>query len=261
MREETGLSRTGFKQQVRKLESQGFLTMKSRFTDAGRQTSNHYQLHMGGVTHSDPTGGHKLQTPHGSQAGDPPDIGNEIQEGNTNCDKSQETPLNIEELLNQQESLSREDIFRKALRKDDKLTPDGCAYLWRNCRASAGDNGFQAELLVKDKKMLHNAYKRVGEDFNLAVWAVMSNWIAFTKFAADSYEAFNLPHFPTISFFTKFIEAAVAFHETNSGASSSDFVQVTANPSKPLTKPKEIKDNEHTAITSDELAAISGELE
>ena len=262
MRRETGLSRTGFKSQIRKLENTGFVKRESRFTNAGRQTSNGYQLNMGGVTQCDPSWGHELQTPQGSLATDPLDIQYEIQEGDTSCGEPQETPMKIEELLNQRENLTREEIFSNAIRTEDKLTPDGCAFIWRNCRASADeDNGFQAEILIREKKMLHSAYKRVGEDFNLAIWAVMANWIGFTKHAADTAGAFNLPNYPTISFFIKFIEAAVDFKSKNDYSANSGFVQLTAKQDNHLTKPNENKDNGATAITSDELAAISEEFE
>lgn len=258
MRREVGLSRTGLKVQLRKLEKAGFVKRESRFTKTGRQTSNAYQLSMGGVTLADPSWGNQLQTPHGPQVTDPPDIQYEIKEGDTNCGTPQVIPMNIKELLNQDENLTREEIFCNALRKDNKITPDGCAYLWRNCRRSAAaSNGFQAEILVKEKKMLHSAYKRVGEDFNLAIWAVMENWIAFTKHAEKVAGAFSLPNYPTISFFIRFIEAAVDFKSTSTYSAKLGFVQLTAKPLKPLTKPKETKDNGATAITSAELAAIS----
>ena len=270
MRDEAGLSRSGFKVQIRKLEKRGLVERKSHYSDTGRQTTNRYQLDLLGGHHmkplpghdSEPLPGHELMTPSGSLAGDPHDIQYYIHSDIQSIgDKSQETPVKLEDVLTEGEKLSREDIFCNALRKSDKLTPDGCAYLWRQCRASAGENGFQAELLIKEKKMLHRAYERVGENYNLAIWAVMSDWIGFTKFAAHHHGAFNMPTTPTINFFTKFIEAAVSFNSTNTESAYSGFVQVTANTPKALTKPNENKDNGGTAITSDELAAISEGME
>lgn len=270
LRTKTGLSRSGLKLQIRKLEKAGLIKRNARYSDSGRQTSNGYNIAFVGGHVTEPLPGHamwplpghELVTPPQSQAGDPHDIQYDIhKEIQYIGDSSQETPVKLQDVLAGNETLPREDIFVYAPRKDHKLTADGCAYLWRHCRASAGENGFQAELLIKEKKMLHRAYERVGEDFNLAIWAVMSEWIGFTKFAAEYYEAFNLPTIPTVGFFTKFIEAAVHFNDYNLTSADSGFVQVIAKDSKALTKPNENKDNGDTAITSDELAAISGEIE
>lgn len=262
LRDKTGLSRSGLKLQVRKLEKAGLITRENRFTERGRQTSNMYQLSMGGDTIGDPSPGHACVTPPRSPVGDPlDDIQYDIQEGDTIGGEPQETTMKINDVLTQHLVMTREEIFQKALRKNNKLTPGACAYLWRNCRTfAAEDNGFQAELLIKEKKMLHNAYKRVGEDYNLAVWAVMADWIGFTKHAAEMSGAFNMPHRPTVQFFIKFIESALDFTKCNDNSQGSGFVQLTAKPHKDLTKPNGKTENTHNAITSDELAAISGEF-
>ena len=271
MQGETGLSRSGFKVQIRKLEKRGLIVRMSHYSEiSGRQTTNRYQLPLGGghvleplPGHTrEPLPGHESGTPSGSLTGDPLDIQYDIQnEIQSIGDESPGDLMNIEDVLNQHVALTREDIFRNALRKNDKLTADGCGYLWRHCRASAGDNGFQVETLRKEKILLHSSYKRVGEDFNLAVWAVMTDWIGFTKEAEDAQGAFSLPLYPTVVFFIKYIETAVEFATSNSFSDDSDFVQVIAKAPKPLTKPKENKDNAHIAITSEELAAINRELE
>lgn len=267
LRAKTGLSRTGLILQVRKLEVRGLIVRQLSYRDNGAQTSNRYQLGVH-LTETPPV--HDEWTPpihlyvegEGTTTGGPHDIQYEIQEEihSIGGEPQEDEGLNIDEVLAQHVALTREDIFSKALRKDDKLTPDGCAYLWRNCRSSAGDNGFQAELMVKDKKMLHSAYKRVGEDYNLAVWSVMSDWIGFTKAAESGQGAFSLPSNPQVSFFIKYIETAVDFMSSNSFSDSGGFVQLAANSSKPLTKPSVSKDNTSEAITSGELAAIGEEL-
>lgn len=273
LREKTGLSRTGVIAQIKKLERDGLLTLEMRYRENGSQTSNKYHLGVHALktppihaTETPPL--HSYEDGEGAAVGGPLEIQYNIQdEIQVIGDESQETTLNIDEFLQDRDELSREDIFRNALRKSDKLTPksrtltpDGCAYIWRNCRSSAGDNGFQAELLVKEKKMLHNSYSRVGEDYNLAVWAVMVNWIAFTKHTEKSYGAFKMPIIPTVAFFVKYVEAAVDFARFDLSSEESGFVQVTAKSANPLTKPNEIKDNGDVAITSDELAAISGDF-
>lgn len=262
LREKTGLSRSGLKLQVRKLEKAGLLIRKDRFTESGRQTTNGYQLSMGGVMISNPSPGHVCMTPPRSPTGDPLNIQYEIQEGYTNGGEPQETKVKVDDVLQEQfVTITREEIFANALRYKGKLTPGACAYLWRNCRAYASaNNGFQAELLSREKKMLHNAYKRTGEDYNLIVWAVMTDWIGFTKHAESIAGAFNMPHHPTIPFFIKFIEAALDFTKNNCFSKDEGFVQLTAKPNKDLTKPNVKPENTNDAITSEELAAIGGEL-
>ena len=270
MQGETGLSRSGFKVQIRKLEKRGLVGRMAHYSDSGRQTTNRYQLPiLGGHTYEplpghtyEPLPGHESVTPSGSLTGDPHEIQYEIQsEIQSIGDESPGDLMKVQDVLDQQEILTREDIFRNALRKNEKLTADGCGYLWRNCRRSASDNGFQVETLRKEKILLHDSYKRVGEDFNLAVWAVMTDWIGFTKAAEVQQGAFSLPLFPTVVFFIKYIETAMGFTASNSSSADFGFVQVTAKTPKPLTKPKENKDNGHTAITSEELAAISEGME
>jgi hypothetical protein len=169
--------------------------------------------------------------------------------------------LDVKTVVNKFENPTRENILSAAKRKDGILIPDGCAYLWRNCRANAADtNGFQAELLVREKKMLHNAYKRVGEKFPATVWAVMARWVAFTKYAEQHGEAFNLPLKPTIPFFIKFIEQAVNFMEREGKSKTEGFVQLIAKKPKPLTKPSAPSKKAPEAISTEELLAMNKDI-
>lgn len=261
---ETNLSRSGFKLQVRKLENRGLIVRQSHYSDSGRQTTNRYQLggHAseplpGHIT--EPLPGHELVTPPGTLAGDPHDIQYEIHnEIQLNGGEPQtEDFVNIDDVMKQHQNLTRNEIFENATRKKGKLTADGCGYLWRRCRSSAGENGFQAELLVKDKKVLHTAYIRVGEEFPDIVWNCMEHWVAFTKHAEKTAGAFNCPLNPNVSFFVKFIEAAADFAPVE----DTGFVQLIAKPKKPLTKPIETKDNTDNAVTLAEVLAIGKDLQ
>lgn len=256
--EKTNLSRSGLKLHMRKLEEAGLVVREARFTEKGRQTSNWYTLKVGD-TLCDPSTGHELVTPPLSPMGDPSiEIQYEIQEGDTNGGEPQ---MKVQDLMNihqKKKELTQKLIFENALRKKGKLTPGACTYLWRNCRsAAADDNGFQAELIGKEAKMLHNAYKRIGEVYPMVVWNVMENWIAFTKYAEKQAGAFKSPLTPNVPYFVKFIEAAADY---TPGQKGEGFVQLTAKPKKALTKPTGSDDNTGEAITSDELAAIGKEL-
>ena len=159
------------------------------------------------------------------------------------------------EIINKfEQKKSRDEIFQKAKRKDGKLTPDGCAYLWRNCRASAAKNGFQAEMLKKEKGMLSNAYERIGELYPAAVWNVMERWVAFTKYAETQAGAFNMPLTPNIGFFVKFIEQAATFNI----AKKEDFgVKLVARDTKPLTNTNKKPQNTSNAASIEEAQAIA----
>lgn len=168
--------------------------------------------------------------------------------------------MKIKDVLGK-EKMGKEEIFSKAKRVNGKLTAKACGDLWKKCRASAADdNGYQAELLQKEWKILHNAYKRVGHDFPEIIWAVMENWVAFGKHAEKTTEAFNVPTLPNIPFFVKFMEAAADFAQTSQGSEDHGFVQLSAKPKKPLTKPKEKGDNMHTAISLEEVLAIGKDM-
>ena len=257
--EKSNLTKGGARYVLRKMKQGGFISIEPRYGTTGRQTSNAYQLLKGGYSKYDPSPVQLSLEGEGIVVTVPHDIQLEIQEGNTNCGEPQtgDFSMKVSQVVDKHDKPTRDKIFSKALRKKGKLSPDGCAYLWRNCRQSAADdNGFQAELMVKDKKALANAYGRVGEEFPDAVWNAMENWVGFTTYAEKQAGAFNCPLQPTIAFFVKFVEVAVSYTPNP----TSGFVQLSAKPSKPLTKPKETVDNTNNAITSEELAAIGKEL-
>ena len=211
-------------------------------------------------SHSDHPGWSE-RPPKGSQSDHPIDntIINTIK-NTINCGEPQsEEILKIQEVISGKD-MKKENIFDKAKRKEGKLTPGGCGYLWRNCRSSAGENGFQAELRVADQKILHTAQKRVGELYPEVVWGVMSNWGGFTKHAEKTAGAFNCPSNPSVPFFAKFIEAAASFVDTNDGAETTGFVQLSATAKKPLTKPKASTDNVHKAATLEEIMATNKDI-
>jgi len=172
---------------------------------------------------------------------------------------AQEADLKIQDVLSG-DKMNRAEIFAKA-KKDEhgNLTADGCGYVWRNSRRFAADtNGFQAELLIKDKKQLHSAYKRIGDDFSAVVWDVMGHWITFTKHAEKTAGAFNCPKKPNVGFFCKFIEAAADFAVPQAEVLGDEWkVQSTA---KPLTKQTAPSKKVGKAITPEELAKINEEL-
>ena len=258
----TSLSRRTIQRAINWLVDHELVIVEQR-SSKGRQVSNRYRLAMTVIIvqgcHSDAPRGVTLT--QGGCHSDAPieDTVKDTVSDTVNSAEAQEEPMvSIEDILADQ-GFSREDIFAKAKRKDGKLTPDGCAYIWRNCRKVAGNNGFQAEILVKEKSMLNNASKRVGDLFPHIVWSVMSDWVGFTSHAEEVAGAFNSPINPSIAYFVKFIEAAADFHEQGV-SEDAGFKPVQTIAQKPLTKPNVTTENEDTAITSEELAAISKDL-
>ena len=158
---------------------------------------------------------------------------------------------------------TRAEIFSAAKRDSQgKLTPAGCAYIWRHSRASAADdNGFQIELSAKAQSQLKQIAVRVGSDDAFAdiVWNVMSDWTGFTQHAEDTSTAFKSPKDPNIDYFVKFIDAAADFSvEEDFGGGYQKPVQPIAQ--KPLTNEPLKKDNAEKPISAEELLAISKEL-
>ena len=255
----TNLSDRGLMGLVRKLVDRGFVKIEMRFRPNGSQTSNRYVLNLGGEALCVlPPLAHTCSPPE--HMGAPPiePVVKPVIEPK-DCGEPQEDNLSTVAEVTSGDKKTRSEIFENAKRKNEKLTPDGCASLWRNCRASAGENGFQAEILVKEKKMLCDAYQRVGESYPEIVWACMENWVAFTKHAESTAGAFNCPLVPQVSFFTKYVESAADFTQSNQNSQDEGFVQLTATP-KTLTKPNVTGDNTKDAVTADELAAISEKL-
>jgi len=266
----TNLSRRGLMLQLRMLEQAGYITCKTRQRENKSYRSSLYFLHMGtGHELVPPTGhdvcptlGHELVPHPRAQAGAPlepniePNIEPKNESGEPQEDQMSKSVLDWVEGDDQ----SKEDIFAKAMRKNGRLTADGCAFLWRHCRANAASNGFQAEIISKDRIKLRTAYDRIGEDFPEIVWAVMANWISFTKYAEKYTEAFNCPRKPSVPFFVKFIESALNFTQSNQNSQEDTFVQLTAKPEELLTVPLQTADNSDNAISSEELLAMSKEL-
>jgi hypothetical protein len=129
---------------------------------------------------------------------------------------------------------------KKSIFEKFKPTPKGCADFWRDARATASDeNGFAAELLVKDFKLLDNARKRVGDDFPSIVWKCMGDWVGFCKHAEAAHGAFSMGHSPTVKKFVLYVEAAADYYQQNKPVKS--IAQPLTNKpasSKPIPKAK-----------------------
>jgi hypothetical protein len=160
----------------------------------------------------------------------------------------QESDLKIQEVI-EGKSKSKEEIFDRFEPKAKK-----CGDLWRDCRAAAGEHGFQAELTNAHWKMLNQARIRLGDgvDFPALVWKVMHNWDSFCKHAENHAGAFNSPLVPQVAYFVKFIEAAA------------DYAVPVQSIAKPLTnKPAsckpipKVKKEKEPAITLQELLAMN----
>lgn len=265
----TNLSRRGLMLQIRKLEQGGYITCEKRQRDNKSYRSNLYIMHMEtGHELVPPTGhdmyptlGHELVPHPRAQAGAPlePKIEPNIEPKNESAEAQEEQVKSVLDWV-PGDKQSKDDIFDKANRKHGKLTADGCAFLWRHCRANAASNGFQAEIIGKDRIKLRTAYERVGEDFPEIVWAVMANWISFTKYAETYTEAFNSPMKPSVPFFVKFIESALNFMQSNQNSQPDTFVQLISQPEEPLTETPQSDDNAPNAISADELLAMTKEL-
>lgn len=255
---QTGLSESSVRRGIKELIKEELVSVNPR-NKGGTIRSNEYFLAT-----TETAGERSRGTPagvHGELSYKEEEISEQTNE-QTICGEpqSEDSKVKVSDVL-VEIGRSKEDIFSKAKRTGGKLTSGGCAYLWRNCRASAdSDNGFQAELIDKEKKQLHNAYKRVGEIFPEVVWAVMENWVAFGKHAESTTEVFNIPLLPSVSFFVKCVEAAADYTQTNQGPEDHGFPQLIAKAKKPLTKPKETSDNTHKGITIEELRAIGKEM-
>jgi DNA-binding Lrp family transcriptional regulator len=230
--ERTGIHRVTVNTIIKRMEKRGLLTQTHRFV-GGQQRASEYRLSIGITLHI---------SEGGCSAGLPLGVAEDYSGGSaglhhieTSLETSNETsvsvesdakefPVKIEDVLNEQkQSNSKQKIFDRY-----KATPKGCADFWRDARsAAADDNGFQAELLVKEFKMLDNARKRVGDDFPHIVWKVMEDWVAFAKHAEKHTGAYKVGLNPTVRQFCLHIEAAADFYQQNKP------VQLTA---KPLTK-------------------------
>ena len=249
--EKTGLSRSTVKRSLGWLGDHKLVVPEHRFRD-NKQVSNRYRLPVGslylqGVQCEPPMG--VCVDPVGGLCDLPiEDTLKDTQEDTLNSGEPQETSVNLEEVIGKM-SKSKEEIFARFEPKAKK-----CGDLWRDCRAAAGEHGFQAELTNAHWKMLNNARIRLGAeaDFPAIVWKVMHNWDSFCKHAESHAGAFNSPLVPQVAYFVKFIEAAadyavpvtlIAKPLTNKPASSTPIPKV-----KKVTEP---------AITLPELLAMN----
>ena len=221
--ERTGIHRVTVNRIIRRLEHWGLLEQTHRFK-GGQQRVSEYRLTLNTSIHLSSVGLPLgvAQDYKGGSAG--------LHHIETSCESSDETsfsvesdaeeiPIKISDVIESQ-SKSRESIFEKF-----KPTPKGCADFWRDARSNASDeNGFAAELLVKDFKMLDNARKRVGDDFPHIVWKVMSDWTGFAKHAETHTGAYKVGLNPTVSKFCLLIEAAADYYQQNKP------VKLTAQP-------------------------------
>lgn len=251
--EKVGCSRRSVQYHLDWLEQQS-LVVKEKQIRNGRQIQNRYRLPVGvmafqGVQYLHGGGAESAQP--GCKDCIPINTIKDTLKNTINCGEPQETDLKISDVLSKTKK-SRAEILEKF-----KPTPKGCADLWRDCRANASsDNGFAAELLVKEFSMLNKTRKRVGDEFPNIVWNCMENWIDFTKHAESTAGAFNCPINPSVPFFVKFIEAAADFSvkdDTTYG--------VKLSAPETLTKPIE-KEQTTTEVTSiDDILAIGEEFD
>lgn len=239
------------------------LVIKEKQMRNGRQIQNKYRLPIGVLViqgaQIEQAGVLDSSRP-GAQIEHPSNTIKDTPKDTPNCADAQEADMKVEDVT-AETPLTKEQIVWAATKKGDKFTADGCAQLWRKMRKHAApDNGFQAEVLVKEKKMLLDAYKRVGDVFPDVVWQVMSNWIGFCGHAEQVSGAFNCPTNPSIAFFVKYIEAAADFEAGTRPLPDDLFpdVQLTAN--KPLTKPNYKPQNKSKPMTPEEFAALQEEL-
>lgn len=251
--EKAGWDRRTVQRHIEWLVEHG-LVVKEKQIRGGRQVQNKYRLPVSAMAFQ---GGQfdaarvDSLTQQGGQFDAPINTIKDTIKNTINCGEPQETDLKISDVLSKTKK-SRAEILEKF-----KPTPKGCADLWRDCRANASsDNGFAAELLVKEFSMLNKTRKRVGDEFPNIVWNCMENWIDFTKHAESTAGAFNCPINPSVPFFVKFIEAAADFSvkdDTTYG--------VKLSAPETLTKPIE-KEQTTTEVTSiDDILAIGEEFD
>jgi hypothetical protein len=224
------------------------LIIKEKHVYAGRQRANRYYLPVNVMAFQGATSEHPKVLPRsrpGATSEQPRDtLKDTPTDTPTTCAGAQESDMKLDEVLSGENKTSSE------IHAAWKFTPKGCADFWRDMR-SLGDNGFQAELLQKDMKMLHQCAKRVGEkNFKRAVERVCRDWIGFCKYAEENGTAFNTPANPQVAFFVK-----VNFSIEDKGPAP---VQTIA---KPLTKPKEkVQTKKSATMSPEEWLALQEEL-
>lgn len=257
----THLSRSGLIRHIRELERLGFVTVVSRYRENGSQTSNEYHLELGGCHHVGTPPVSDVGTPPVSTGGTPlyepiiePIIG-------TNPDESgqEDSEVKIQDVIASHEPLEKDEVLEEAYRKNGEVTPAGCGFIWKQLRRTAKASGFQGELLLKELGMLKDARNELGQsNFNDAVWAVMNNWIGFTKFAQTKGGAYQLPQQPKVQFFRKFCAEAVEFAASKGSSQKKSLVKLSAKTGKELTKPTESVDTPNSEAALKALLALDG---
>lgn len=253
--EKVGISRRSVQRSLQWLKDNQLVVPEARFKN-NKQISNRYRLPIGVIyiqgCHSDHPRG--VTVARGGCHSDAPieDTITDTIIDTINGGEPQEDHLSTVSDVTKQKlkRKSKEVIFNQY-----QATPKGCANHWRDCRASAGGNGYSAELIVHEYTMLNRARKRIGDIFPETVWAVMTHWLAFTKHAQVTAGAFNCPKAPNVAFFVKFVEAAADFTAIEQAPEDEGFVQLPAKTTKPLTKPNKIVENTSTAATLEEVLA------
>ena len=255
----TGIARETVCRIVKRLEKQGLLEQTHRFV-GGQQRPSEYRLSIGMTIHLSDAGSHLgVAEDHTGCDGESHHIETSVESsGETSVSvesDAEEIPIKISDVL-ETNLKTKKSIFEKF-----KPTPKGCADFWRDARATASDeNGFAAELLVKDFKQLDNARKRVGDDFPHILWKVMEDWVSFVKHAEAHTGAYKMGLNPSVSKFCLHVEAAADYYQQNKP------VTLTA---KPLTKqpapctpiPKVKKAEKAPPITLQELLAMNEDEE
>lgn len=259
--EKTGYGVSTIKRHIEWLIDHGLVKKEKQFWQ-GSQRANRYYLPINvmafQVAQNELLGGADLTYPVAQNELPSNTITNTPTDTPNCADAQSEENMKLEDI--QAGKKSKAEILAEAKRDHTgKLTPKGCAYLWRHSRASAADdNGFGIELTTKAMNQLKQVEKRMGDIFPEVIWNVMSDWVGFTQHAESTSTAFDSPANPSIDYFVKFAEAAADFIvEEDLGEGFQPKVKSIA---KPLTNEPLTKDNGHKAMSKEEFKALSKEL-
>ncbi len=209
--ERCGINRSTVNRIIKRLVAGGFLTYDQR-KKYGVQRSSLYRLSVGIIIipcDSASLGSvaqeHSAELPSSTHI--ETSVETSIETSLASSPTLEEIPIKISDVI-ETNSKTKNSIFEKF-----KPTPKGCADLWRDCRANASDqNGFAAELIVKEFSMLDKARIRIGDaDFPEVVWKVCSDWVKFKKFAEAHHAAFGMGLKPSVRKFVLYIEAAADY--------------------------------------------------
>lgn len=260
----SGWSRRTTQRHIEWLIEHGYV-VKEKQTRAGRQIQNRYRLSVGVMAfqggQSDAPSCANLTHP-GGQFDAPSNTPKDTIKNTPNSGEPQEVEMKASEVVAGTVP-DKDEVWAAMKLKNGNLTADSCAKIWRKARAANKVEGFQAELLVKDKGMLAKAAKRIGPDtFVQTVWAVMENWGLFTRHAEKQAGAFNCPKQPQIGWFVRYIEVA-ADYATQTPEDEDDWsvVQLVSQ-DEGLTKEKEKTQTtpDRDVMSPEELAEINKEL-